>query len=93
MSDYANQWHQLLKRWPSQMPKEGVVQTKLNESVVFISFALDDHMAVFHRRAPDQMGARQVIIPYESISYLKITAIIPTKIYAEFGFEGTLPNI
>ena len=67
--------------------------TELNESIPFIGFVYDDNMMVVQRQTPDAIGARQAIIPFSSISYIKITAIVLPKIFNDFGFEGTLPKV
>jgi len=86
-------WYNLLKTWPSEMPHKGVVMTELNESIGFIGFAFDENMAIFQRQTPDALGARQAIIPFTSISYLKITTVVPPKVFTAFGFQGTLPKV
>lgn len=67
--------------------------TALNESIPFVAFVYDEHTALFQRQTPDAMGARQVIVPYSSISYIKITAIVLPKVFNEMGYEGTLPKM
>jgi len=93
MTDLSSIWKDLLTRWPKEMPQKGVVMSVLNESVGFVGFALDDHFVVFQRLTPDAMGARQVILPYSSISYIKITAVVPPKVFTDFGFQGSLPKV
>jgi len=93
MTDTSNIWKDLLTRWPKEMPQKGAVMSVLNESVIFIGFALDDHFVVFQRLTPDAIGARQVILPYASICYIKITSVVPPKMFTEFGFQGTLPKV
>lgn len=88
-----NKWLDLFERWPKDIPQKGVIMTELNESIPFIGFALDDNMVVVQRQTPDAIGARQAIIPYTAISYLKITAIVLPKAYADFGFKGALPKV
>ncbi|MEX0793470.1 MAG: hypothetical protein WD045_10065 [Pirellulaceae bacterium] len=85
-------WLEMLRRWPKDLPKRGVLVTTLNEQIPFVGYALDGFAAVVQRQTPDSLGARQVIIPYTAISYLKITAVVPPKMFVEFGFEGELPK-
>ncbi|MBI1248058.1 hypothetical protein GC197_09480 [bacterium] len=93
MDSEQNIWLQLLKRWPKGMPQKGVIMTELNESIPFVGFVYDESMMVVQRQTPDAIGARQAIIPFSSISYIKITAIVLPKIFNEFGFEGSLPKV
>lgn len=93
MEPAKNIWLDLLQRWPKDMPQKGVVMTVLNESIPFVGFVYDDAMMVVQRQTPDAIGARQAIIPFASISYIKITAIVLPKAYTEFGFQGTLPKV
>ena len=93
MTAEKNIWLDLLERWPKDMPQKGVIMTELNESIPFVGFALDDNMVVVQRQTPDAIGARQAIIPFSSISYMKITAIVLPKSYNDFGFKGSLPKV
>ncbi|MBA2115709.1 hypothetical protein [Bremerella alba] len=93
MNPEKNMWLDLFERWPKDMPQKGVIMSELNESIPFVGFALDENMVVVQRQTPDAIGARQAIIPFNSISYLKITAIVPPKAYTEFGFKGALPKV
>lgn len=92
-STEKNVWRDLLERWPKDMPHKGVIMTELNESIPFVGFAYDDDLMVVQRQTPDAIGARQAIIPFRAISYLKITAIVLPKTYTEFGFKGTMPKV
>ncbi|PQO47088.1 hypothetical protein C5Y93_06235 [Blastopirellula marina] len=92
-STETNVWRDLLERWPKDMPHKGVIMTELNESIPFVGFAYDDNLMVVQRQTPDAIGARQAIIPFRAISYLKITAIVLPKTYTEFGFKGTMPKV
>lgn len=93
MTGETNMWLELLRRWPKDFPQKGVVMTVLNESIPFVGFAYDESMAVFQRQTPDALGARQAIVPFTAISYLKITAIVVPKVFNDMGFEGTLPKV
>ncbi|UUO05550.1 hypothetical protein M4951_19505 [Blastopirellula sp. J2-11] len=88
-----NRWLRLLKAWPEKMPQQGLVVTTLNEQIPFTGFVFDDDIMLLQRPAPDAMGGRQVFVPFESIACLKITAVVPTKMFNEFGFSGSLPKI
>lgn len=87
-----NVWLKLLKSWPEKMPQHGLVVTQINEQIPFVGFIFDDEVMVLQRPTPDAMGGRQVIVPFASIAYLKITAVVPTKLFNDFGFTGTLPK-
>lgn len=90
--DTENVWLRLLKAWPPKMPQQGIVVTELNEQIPFSGFMFDDEVMILQRPTPDAMGGRQVLIPYGSISCIKITAVVPTKMFNEFGFTGSLPK-
>ena len=93
MTGETNMWLSLLQRWPKDFPQKGVVMTVLNESIPFVGFVYDDTMAVFQRQTPDALGARQAIVPFTAISYVKITAIVVPKAFTDMGFQGTLPKV
>ncbi|MCC9609660.1 hypothetical protein LOC68_04100 [Blastopirellula sp. JC732] len=88
-----NVWLRLLKAWPEKMPQQGIVVTELNEQIPFTGFIFDDEIMILQRPTPDAMGGRQVIVPFQSISYVKITAVVPPKLFNDFGFTGALPKV
>ena len=90
----AEAWRDCFARWPDELAKRGVIVTKFDEQIMFSNFLFSDNLLLIERQTPDTLGARQVILAYESISALKIVDVIKLKALAKLGFElhkGTTP--
>ncbi|MCA9078363.1 MAG: hypothetical protein KDA93_25270 [Planctomycetaceae bacterium] len=83
----ADYWQQLFESWPATFPAHGIVVTNYHESIPFVNFMINDGMVVLERDKPDSSDARKVILPYASISALKITATFDLDRFAELGFR------
>jgi len=83
--DNSVMWRTFLAKWPPKMEHRGVVVTNA-EQVSFVDFFLSEQAALFERVAPDAMGGRKLIIPYNKIEAIKITESIDSQIFAASGF-------
>ena len=84
----AEAWRDCFARWPDELAKRGVIVTKFDEQILFSSFMYSDNLLLIERQSPDTIGARQVILSYESISALKIVDVVKLKALARLGFEA-----
>jgi hypothetical protein len=88
--DSFEQWKSWFHDWPEQMPRQGVVATVVGDQIPFSGFLVGDTMVLLQRRAPDSLGARQVLLPYQRIDSVKITDVVDQKIFRAAGFQGKL---
>lgn len=80
-------WKQLFLRWPDTIPKQGIVVTNLNDIVTFCTFQVSELAVLLERDRPDTMGARSVIVPWEEIATVKLTAPIDPVLFQGMGFR------
>jgi hypothetical protein len=66
------------------------VVTSFGEQILFQGFLTSDAMLLIERSAPDSLGARMVLMPYQEIQAVKITDVAKPKALAAMGFEGAL---
>jgi hypothetical protein len=85
--DEPNIWRRFFSNWPADLPRKGVLVTSFDQ-IPFQEFFTSDHFLLVQRRAPDTVGARDVIVPYSQIQALKITEVIKPKLYRQAGFAG-----
>lgn len=90
MNTLESPWKSLFRQWPEAMPRRGIVITLLNEQIPFNGFMTSEHFVVVSRSAPDALGARSVILPYESLAVVKMTDIVKSDVYRSAGFRGEL---
>ncbi len=83
-------WKELLESWPADMPRRGVLVTNFNEQILFSGFLTAEAFVLVDRNAPDTMGARKLIVPYNQIAAIKIVDVVKSKSLAQMGFEGKL---
>jgi hypothetical protein len=84
--DAAAVWRQCFLEWPADVPRRGVIVTSFAEQIPFESFAPSERLLLVERRAPDNVGARTVLIAYENIQAIKIVDVIKAKSFASLGF-------
>ncbi len=85
--DEALVWRKFLAEWPEDIPHIGVIVTALDQ-VPFVDFMLSEHFGLFERRAPDTVGGRRVMIPYNKIAAIKFVEPIPNEKFAACGFRA-----
>lgn len=86
--DVAESWRTCFLQWPSDLERRGVLVTSFGEQIVFDSFATSDDMLLLERKAPDTVGARTVILPYQNIQALKIVDVTKVKTFQSMGFTA-----
>ena len=86
--DRATVWKNFFTNWPKALPRKGVVATEGNEQTPFQNFMVSGDVVLLQRRAPDTMGAREVIVPFGEIMLLKMTEVVKPAAYREAGFRG-----
>ena len=87
--DLAQVWKQYLSNWPDGLLRKGVVVSG-EEQIVFVSFLMSDAVVLFERQAPDSVGGRKVILPYDAIKAIKVTEPIDDKPFIASGFAPSL---
>ncbi len=83
-------WKDFFMKWPSELPKRGVLVTEFNEQISFSGFMASEAFLLIQRKSPDSLGARMVLLPYEQISAMKIIDVIKAKAFKAMGFQGSL---
>jgi hypothetical protein len=87
-TDVALSWRNCFRQWPSDLDRRGVLVTSFGEQIVFDAFATSDDMLLLERKAPDTVGARTVILPYQHIQALKIVDVTKVKTFQSMGFTA-----
>lgn len=90
--DSFEQWKTWFRQWPEKMPRQGVLITIQGDQIPFKGFLAGEEMLLVQRSAPDTVGTRQVLLPYQRIDSIKLTEVVDSKIFSKMGFEGTLPK-
>ncbi|MBN1589093.1 MAG: hypothetical protein JW888_06230 [Pirellulales bacterium] len=90
MSNLESAWKTLFAEWSPEIPRRGVIINSLNEQIPFNGFMTSEHFVLFSRSSPDAMGARMVLMPYDSLVTLKITDVVKSKTFQSAGFQGEL---
>lgn len=86
--DRATVWKTLFTNWPKSLPRKGVLVSEGGEQTPFAEFLTTGDLVLLQRRAPDTMGAREVMIPYGEIMLVKMTEVVKPSSYREAGFQG-----
>lgn len=89
--DVGESWKRFLLDWPDAVNKAGILITHLGEAITFAEFICGETMVIAMRRAPDTMGARQIIVPYAHISALKMTDVLNDQSLEGLGFARKTP--
>lgn len=84
-------WRGLLRAWPAELPRRGVLVTAWNEQIPFDGFLLSDAFLLISRQTPDTLGSRMIVLPYDGVAAIKLTEVIRAKALQPLGFTGTLP--
>ncbi len=90
MNNPADAWKTYFSNWPQGLAKQGILITDFDEQIPFAGFLTSDTFLLLDRRTPDSLGARMVILPYGSVTALKVTDVVDQKIFRSIGFEGSL---
>lgn len=90
-TDAAEIWRKCFRQWPTELERRGVLVTSFGEQIAFDGFATSDDMLLIERRSPDTVGARTVLVAYESIQALKIVDVTKVKSFQSLGFTAPAP--
>jgi hypothetical protein len=85
-TDAVEIWRHCFQNWPDEVARRGVVVTSFGEQIPFENFAASDRMLLVERRAPDTVGARTVLIPYQNVAALKVVDVVKAKAFTQLGF-------
>jgi hypothetical protein len=85
--DAAAVWKDYFARWPAEVPRAGVAVTTFDEQIPFDGFATSDNLLLLERRNPDTMGARKILLPYDTVAAVKIVDVVKVKAFASLGFQ------
>lgn len=80
-------WRALFERWPDSMPRSGIVVTTFAETIAFADFLLGEGILLLERERPDSLGARKVMLAWESIASVKLTDAAELAAYEPLGFS------
>jgi len=90
--DLQQTWKTCFEKWPEDLPRQGVLVTTFGEQVPFAGFSVGESMVLLARKAPDTVGARTLIIPYQHVAAVKLVDVVKSKVFTKLGFEGKLPS-
>ncbi len=85
-------WKRWFQNWPKDVPPRGVLVVKFGEQIAFDGFLVSDEMVLVERRAPDTIGARKVLAPFDEIAAVKFTDVVRGKSFEPLGFTGKLKD-
>jgi hypothetical protein len=88
--DTAEAWRSLFENWPESIPRTGLVVTNFQETIPFTNFLISGAILLLERDKPDSLGGRTVMVAYNAISALKITAPLELARYQVMGFQAPL---
>jgi hypothetical protein len=85
-----NAWKSTFTNWPAGIPRRGILVNSLNESTPFKGFMVKEDTVLLERTNPDSLGARYILLGFESINSLKFIDPIKESIFTTAGFSGKL---
>lgn len=88
--DTVEYWQSLFESWPDAIPRKGAVVTRQGESVPFVNFLISGGLLLIERDGPDAAGCRKFIIPYDSISFIKLATAAEMTQFQVMGFQPPL---
>jgi len=83
-------WKETFANWPAGIPRRGILTSALNESTPFKSFMIKEDMLLLERTNPDPLGARFILLGFDTISVVKLTDPLKESVFTAAGFTGTL---
>jgi hypothetical protein len=92
-TDSAKVWREMFEKWPTSIPKRGVMVSTLNEVTPFKSFMLKGELLLLERTNPDPLGARFLLMGFDAIYAVKITEPLAESVFANAGFVGHLAKM
>ena len=85
--DSSESWRLMFEGWPESIPREGLLVTTFQETIPFVGFMMSGSILLLDRDNPDALGARKVMIGYDSISAVKITSPMELARFQVMGFQ------
>ena len=83
-------WQSLFENWPDIIKRQGAVVTKRGEAIPFVDFLVSCGLLLIERDGPDASGARKVIVAYDTIAMIKLSATGALSQFQTMGFQPTL---
>lgn len=83
-------WKELFLNWPETISRRGIVVSILNEAMPFKGFMVKPEMLLLERQNPDSLGARFIMLRYDTIAAVKLVDPLNTEAFKPLGFEGRL---
>lgn len=80
-------WGDFFSRWPSGVPKRGILVTLFGEQIPFSGFLFRDDILFVERTTPDQLGGRALLLPVDQIAAVKFLDVVKTKSLEVCGFR------
>lgn len=88
MSGTAAAWRSLFENWPEGIPRQGLAVTAFQETIPFTDFLISEGIVLLERDKPDSHGARKVMVAYDAIAAVKITAVMELARFQVMGFQA-----
>ncbi|MBI1348848.1 hypothetical protein GC163_21455 [bacterium] len=83
----AEAWRALFENWPESIPRAGILVASFGETIQFKDFLISGSILLVEREIPDSLGARKVLIAYDAIQAVKITAPLDLARFQVMGFQ------
>jgi len=83
-------WKTLFSEWPAGIPRRGVLVNSLNEATPFKSYMIRGDTLLLERNNPDSLGARYILLGFDTISSVKFTDPLKESVFNAAGFVGKL---
>ncbi len=83
-------WQNLFENWPEVIKRHGAVVTKQGESIPFVDFLVSCGLLLIERDGPDSSGTRKIIVAFDSIAMIKLSAAGAMSQFQTMGFQPTL---
>lgn len=82
----ADAWRLMFQNWPDNIPRQGMIKMKNDDSIPFVNFLTQSTLLLVDRGKPDAQGARKVILPMDQIAALKIAGTQDLSVFEPMGF-------
>lgn len=83
-------WQSLFENWPEVIQRKGSVVTHQGESIPFVSFLVSFGLLLIERDGPDANGTRKVIVAFNSIAMVKLSAVGEMSLFQSMGFQPAM---
>jgi len=85
-----NTWKATFTNWPAGIPRRGILVNSLNESTPFKAFMVKEDTLLLERTNPDSLGARFVLLGFDTINAVKFIDPLKESVFTGAGFVGKL---